>query len=44
MFDLGVPPPHWFDASDELLETTYAVALEVAAARKRAAEKEAGDG
>ena len=44
MYDLGVPPPHWFDASEELLETVYQVALEVAEARERAHQREARDG
>jgi hypothetical protein len=38
MFDIGIPPPHWFDASDELIETTYQVALDVAERRRAAAE------
>jgi hypothetical protein len=41
MFDIGVPPPHWFEASDELIETTYAVALEVAEHRRHAYEEAA---
>jgi|SoimicMinimDraft_3_1059731.scaffolds.fasta_scaffold1117039_2 hypothetical protein len=40
MFDIGIPPPHWFDASDELIETTYQVALEVSEARRAAAERQ----
>src|SRR4029077_11117304 len=38
MFDIGIPPPHWFDASDELVETVYQVALDYAEARRAAGE------
>lgn len=36
MLDVGIPPPWWFDASDEIVETVWTVALEVDAARRRA--------